>query len=281
MAFIIYSPGVHTEVFLAQTDAEEQAWILFVEQVHDYQEQPDGSFRHKTIFHEDLQEALDMYGLTKFPDGSYSNANAHFASLQEAQAAYGIEESETTFTSSDRSYPNLISALRTISPEAHRLEIAPITINPTATFQALFGSKDEWDYVECNPEEDVKKDILSQHRWQAERYERLNLLPDVLAELKQGLNISTSVGDKIYFHQYLGRLLFKMGKLPSAARHYESALLFQISIGERSLLHYRVAEIYYQLGKQKKALQHYQNADFQDLRDEEIAKVKERMLSLR
>ena len=280
MAFIIYSPGVHSEVFLAQTDTEEQAWKLFLEQDNEYQEQRDGTFQHKTIFHDDLQAALGVYGLTGYPDGSYSNADEHFATLGEAQAAYGIKEGGNTVTSHNRSYSNLMAALRAVSLEAHRLEIAPVMIDRKATFQSIFVSKDKWDYVECSPAEDVKRDILSEHRWQAARYERLNLVPDAIAELKRGLRISTSALDKVYFHKYLARLLVEMGKLPSAARHYENALSFNMNSGEPSLIHYRVAEIYLGLGRQRKALQHYQKIDLEDLRDEEVAEVKERMMSL-
>ena len=279
--FIIFEDSVHAQMFLVQAEDEEQAWKLYLERERYYVEQPDGTYRSGPWTHDGLQDAFQTYGIASQSDGSYFDTEgATFQSLDDVKAVYGIvEQSDETFISYDKSYPNLTEALRATVGH-HHYEIAPCSINPLAAFQTLFVSKDKWDYVEQDTPEDLKSDIVSQHLWQAERYKTLGQLEDAVAELKKALKLASSRRDKLGILLDLGSLLKSLGRFSAAARSYQDALRITTEYDNRGAIRQSLGEIYEEMGQPSKALWHYKRVLVDDLDDDDLQKLQERITEL-
>ena len=223
--FIIYEDSVHAQVFLVQAESEEQAWTLYLDREYNYIEHPDGTYRGRPEDYDNLDKIFGAYGITSHPDGTYSNTHGlTFASLEEVKSKYGIEEqADETFIVYDESYPSLMEAVHGVVGH-HHVEIDPCDINLLAEFQTLFVSKDKWDYVELDTPENLKSDIISQHKWQAERYNTLGQLKEAITELKKALRLTTDPKEKNDLHCHIARLLWLSRQLSAAAKQYQIAL---------------------------------------------------------
>lgn len=279
--YIIFADSVHTQVFLAQAEDEEEAWKLYLERERHYVEQPGGTYRSGPWTHDSLQDAFQTYGIVSQSGGSYSDTRGStFGSLDDVKAIYGIEEqSDETFISYDKSYPDLTEALRATVGH-HHFEIAPCSINPMATFQTLFVSKDKWDYVERDTQEDLKSDIVSQHLWQAERYKTLGQPEAAVAELKKALKIADAREDELSILLDLGWLLRSLRRFSAAAKNYRDALRIATEYDNGAWTRQRLAEVYEEMGQPSKALWHYKRVLVDDLYNEDIQKLQERIAEL-
>ena len=205
--------------------------------------------------------------------------DSKFRELEDVKAMYGIEEqSDETFISRDKSDASLTEALRQIV--GHHLEIAPCNINPLAAFQALFASKDKWDYVEQDTIKDLKSDIVSQHLWQAERYKTLGQLKDAIAELRKALKIVVSRKEKLDILLDLGWLLRSLGQFSAAAKKYEAALRIATEYDNIAWIRQRLAEVYVEMGQPSMALLHYEQVFVDDLYTEDREELQKHIAEL-
>ena len=279
--FIIFEDSVHAQVFLVQAEDEEHAWKLYLERERHYVEQPDGTYRSGPWTHDGLQDVFNTYGIASQSDGSYCDSEGGvFQSLDAVKAVYGIvEQSDETFISYDKSYPNQAEALRATVGH-HHYEIAPCGINPLAAFQTLFVSKDKWDHVEQDTPEDLKSDIVSQHLWQAERYKTLGQPEAAVAELRKALKLAASRKDKLDILLDLGWQLRSLGRFSAAAKNYRSALYIATEYDNEAWTRQRLAEVYEEMGQPSKALWHYKRVLVDDLHDDDLQKLQERIAEL-
>ncbi len=279
--FIIYEDSVHAQVFLVQAESEEQAWKLYLDREYDYVEQPDGTYRHRPEEYDNLDSVFGAYGVMAHPDGTYSNTHGvAFPSLKEVKAKYGIEElPNETFIAHDVSYPSLMEAIPQVVGH-HHVEIDLCDINMLAAFQTLFVSKDKWDYVELDTPENLKSDIVLQHRWQAERYTTLGQLKEAAAELKNALRLTIDPRDKNDLHFHIARLLWSHGQLSAAAKQYKIALRTATEFDNFDIIRYYLAQVYEEMGQPAKALWHYKRVDLDELHDDTLEELKKRVAEL-
>jgi len=244
-------------------------WKLYLDREYDYVEQPDGTYRGKPVERDNLDEVFGAYGISSQPDGSYSNTHgATFPSLEEVKSKYGIEEqADETFISLGESYPSLMEAIPRVVGH-HHVEIAPCNVNLLAAFQALYVSKDKWDYVGFDTPEDLKSDIVLQHLWQAERYEVLEQLKEAVAELKKALRLTLDPRERLSNFFHTARLLMLLGQFLAAAKQYKQALNLATEYDNRGQIKLGIAECYEEAGQLPKAIWHYKRVISSDPEDD-------------
>lgn len=283
--YIIFEDSAHAQVFLVQAEDEAGAWNLYLEREHNYVRQPDGTYRGGPFDYECLESIFGAYGITQHDDGSYSDTDDKtFQSWEETKTFYGIEEqADGTYLVYNKSYANLSEALR--QTVGHRIEIAPSDINYLAPFQTLYASKDKWDYIGFATSESLKSDIVSQHLWQAERYDALGQLEEAVAELNKALILAPSRKEQLSIRFHTARLLNSLGQYPAAAKQYKKVLRLATEHDNRGHIRSLLAEVYEHMGQPSKALWHYKyalraNLRDDDLHDEECEAVQKRIVEL-
>lgn len=272
--------------FFVQAEDEAAAWKLYLEREENYVEQPGGTYRSGPVEYESLESIFGAYGITQHNDGSYTDVNdGTFQSWEDVKNFYGIkEQGDGTFIVYDKSYPNLSEALRQTVGH-HHIEIALCSINYLAAFQTLFVSKDKWDYVGLDTPEDLRSDIITQHLWQAERYDTLGQLQDAVAELRKALRLAVVKRERSSIRFHIARLLVLLGQYSAAAKEYKEVLRLATEHDNRGQFRSLLAEVYDKMGQPSKALWHYKrtlrdNLRDDDLRDEDCEAVQKRITEL-
>lgn len=284
--YIIFEDSVHAQIFLVQAKDEAAAWNLYLEREQNYVQQPDDTYRSRPVEYESLESIFGAYGITQHDDGSYTDVNdGIFQSWEYVKNFYGIEQQDDgTFVVYDKSYPNLFETLHQTVGH-HHIEIAPCNINYLAPFQTLYVSKDKWDYVELDTPEDLKSDIITQHLWQAERYDTLGQLQDAVAELRKALGLAVIKREQSSIRFHIARLLVLLGQYPAAAEEYKKVLYLATEQDNRGQFRSLLAEVYEKMDQPSKALWHYKrtlrdNLRDDDLRDDDCEAIQKRIMEL-
>lgn len=279
--YIIFEDGVHAEVFLVEANSEKLAWKLYLERQWEYVEQGDGTYRHKIRHHVNLDDVFGIYGITSHSDGSYSDVHGSaFSSLEEVKSLYGIEEqADETFISRDKAYANLAEARCRVAGH-HHVEIALCLINPLSLFQTLFVSRDKWEYAQLDTVDEIKSDIITQHLWQATRYESIGQVKEAVAELKKALRLTSEPREKLNIFLEVGRLCGLLNQLPEAAKQYTQALQLVSEYDNYALIRYGLAEVYQKMGLTSKALWHYRQVPVGHLDEGEEKELEKRIAEL-
>lgn len=278
--YIIFEDGVHAQVFLVRAKNEEQAWRSYLERIWDYVEQQNGAYCHKPLSHASLQDVFDTYGIVPRSGGLYTTpGDPTPQTLEDVKALYGIaERDDKTFVSHDRCYPNLIEAVKQVTG-THHIEIAEYNLDGQEAFQLLFSSRDKWDYVEAATAEDVKTDIVNEHRWQARRYVSLNKLPEAVAELKKAL-VLTGRRETLSLYVDIAHLFVELNQFRSAAKHYNQALRVSTIYNNQDQIRRKLAEVYVSLEERPKALWHYRRILSSDPDAEDRTEIERRIIDL-
>ena len=279
--FIIFEDSTHAQIFLVQADNEEQAWKLYLERQWNYVEQPDGTYRSKPVHHDNLDKAFGTYGIISHSDGSYSNTHGvAFPSLEEVKFKYSIEEQDNeTFVSHNERYSSLEEAIPHIVGHRH-VEIAPCNINLLIAFQTLFVSRDKRDYAQLDTKKEIEDDIISQHLWQAVRYESIGQVSGAVAELNKALKLTHDPRERLSISLDAGRLLESLNHLPAAAKQYKYALQVASEYDDHAAIRYGLASVYEKMGLTSKALWHYRRVPANHLDEEDSEELQKRIAEL-
>ena len=256
--YILLEQGSQTIVYFIRAKSEEDALVTYLSNVHDYSEGANHKFRHKTINHDDVNDALNTYGIYLTADGFYlDHFDQRYASLTDVTQEYNIvQSSDGRVTSYGKAYNSLDQAMDNVVYPYYRIEIALSSLKATADFQVLFASMDVQEAAATA----TIDEIAEAHIIQSLRYEYRQNYKEASNEAKRALALVTLRREKCSIHTTIVRLAICANRLDEAVLHLRRLLRICDNVDSHGQISYRLAKLYVQMHEYKKAKYHLENA---------------------